>query len=256
MTSFTLKNLSFSFHVARLTKANQVGSIISLFVTAKMSEGHNVMDGKRFPDMLSTIKANSVLLLNHQLPHLVPAFAAIGCNASNVTGGIFSYKSTGRLKAFAAAKPCRSVLPFEPRFLVENSFTLFACLLVAKLPRSIFASIAAFLKCVCRCQPNPVLIALHVRFTAGVQSLSTPKSTSALERAKARFLSAVRSNEIAAPAFFAKQFYSHLTFIANKYGLAIAAIKAGKVFTGIELNQKHFETAVARITAAYKERIA
>jgi DNA methylase len=32
-----------------------------------------------------------------------------------------------------------------------------------------------------------------------------------------------------------------------------AAIRAGKTFTGIEYNQKHFETAVRRVTSAYKE---
>lgn len=32
----------------------------------------------------------------------------------------------------------------------------------------------------------------------------------------------------------------------------VAAIKAGKVFTGIEKNPQHFETAVRRITAAWK----
>lgn len=33
----------------------------------------------------------------------------------------------------------------------------------------------------------------------------------------------------------------------------VAAIKAGKTFTGIEHNPKHFETAVRRISAAYEE---
>lgn len=32
-----------------------------------------------------------------------------------------------------------------------------------------------------------------------------------------------------------------------------AAIRAGKTFTGIEHNEKHFETAVRRVTAAYEE---
>lgn len=36
----------------------------------------------------------------------------------------------------------------------------------------------------------------------------------------------------------------------------VAAIRAGKTFTGIEHNPKHFETAVRRITAAYQERAA
>lgn len=36
----------------------------------------------------------------------------------------------------------------------------------------------------------------------------------------------------------------------------VAAIGAGKIFTGIERNPKHFDTAVARITAAYAERAA
>lgn len=34
----------------------------------------------------------------------------------------------------------------------------------------------------------------------------------------------------------------------------VAAIRAGKIFTGIEHNPKHFETAVARCTAAWQER--
>lgn len=33
----------------------------------------------------------------------------------------------------------------------------------------------------------------------------------------------------------------------------VAAIRAGRIFTGIEHNPQHFETAVARITAAYAE---
>lgn len=33
----------------------------------------------------------------------------------------------------------------------------------------------------------------------------------------------------------------------------VAAIKAGKIFTGIEHNPKHFETAVRRVTAAFNE---
>ena len=33
----------------------------------------------------------------------------------------------------------------------------------------------------------------------------------------------------------------------------VAAIKAGKIFTGIELNPKHFETAVRRIGVTYEE---
>ena len=33
----------------------------------------------------------------------------------------------------------------------------------------------------------------------------------------------------------------------------VAAIKAGKTFTGIEHNPQHFETAVDRISAAYKK---
>lgn len=33
----------------------------------------------------------------------------------------------------------------------------------------------------------------------------------------------------------------------------VAAIKAGKTFVGIELNPKHFKTAVARITAAWEQ---
>lgn len=33
----------------------------------------------------------------------------------------------------------------------------------------------------------------------------------------------------------------------------VAAIKAGKTFTGIEHNPKHFETAIRRITAAYED---
>lgn len=36
----------------------------------------------------------------------------------------------------------------------------------------------------------------------------------------------------------------------------IAAIRAGRIFTGIEHNPRHFETAVRRITAAYEERAA
>lgn len=36
----------------------------------------------------------------------------------------------------------------------------------------------------------------------------------------------------------------------------VAAIRAGRIFTGIEHNPKHFETAVRRITAAYRERAA
>ena len=35
----------------------------------------------------------------------------------------------------------------------------------------------------------------------------------------------------------------------------VAAIRAGKIFTGIERNPTHFETAIARITAAYQEII-
>jgi DNA methylase len=33
----------------------------------------------------------------------------------------------------------------------------------------------------------------------------------------------------------------------------VAAIRAGKIFTGIEMNEKHFATAIDRITAAYEE---
>lgn len=36
----------------------------------------------------------------------------------------------------------------------------------------------------------------------------------------------------------------------------VAAVRAGRIFTGIEHNPKHFETAVRRITAAYQERAA
>ena len=36
----------------------------------------------------------------------------------------------------------------------------------------------------------------------------------------------------------------------------VAAIRAGRIFTGIEHNPKHFEIAVRRITAAYQERAA
>lgn len=36
----------------------------------------------------------------------------------------------------------------------------------------------------------------------------------------------------------------------------VAAIRAGRIFTGIEHNPKHFETAVRRITAAWQERAA
>lgn len=36
----------------------------------------------------------------------------------------------------------------------------------------------------------------------------------------------------------------------------VAAIRAGKIFTGIEHNPKHFDTAVRRITAAWQERAA
>ncbi len=36
----------------------------------------------------------------------------------------------------------------------------------------------------------------------------------------------------------------------------VAAIRAGRIFTGIEHNQKHFETAVARCAAAWEERRA
>jgi site-specific DNA-methyltransferase (adenine-specific) len=36
----------------------------------------------------------------------------------------------------------------------------------------------------------------------------------------------------------------------------VAAIRAGRIFTGIEHNPKHFETAVRRVTAAYEERHA
>lgn len=34
----------------------------------------------------------------------------------------------------------------------------------------------------------------------------------------------------------------------------VAAIKAGKVFTGIEMNEAHFATAVARVSAAWESR--
>lgn len=36
----------------------------------------------------------------------------------------------------------------------------------------------------------------------------------------------------------------------------VAAIRAGRIFTGIEHNPKHFETAVRRCTAAWQERAA
>jgi site-specific DNA-methyltransferase (adenine-specific) len=36
----------------------------------------------------------------------------------------------------------------------------------------------------------------------------------------------------------------------------VAAIRAGRIFTGIEHNPKHFETAVRRCTAAFEERAA
>lgn len=36
----------------------------------------------------------------------------------------------------------------------------------------------------------------------------------------------------------------------------VAAIRAGRIFTGIEHNPKHFETAVRRCTAAFQERAA
>lgn len=36
----------------------------------------------------------------------------------------------------------------------------------------------------------------------------------------------------------------------------VAAIRAGRIFTGIEHNPKHFETAVRRCTAAWEERAA
>lgn len=36
----------------------------------------------------------------------------------------------------------------------------------------------------------------------------------------------------------------------------VAAVRAGRIFTGIEHNPRHFETAVRRITAAWQERSA
>lgn len=36
----------------------------------------------------------------------------------------------------------------------------------------------------------------------------------------------------------------------------VAAIRAGRIFSGIEKNPKHFATAVARITAAYEAALS
>lgn len=130
MTAFEASWPRFRFHVAGLTQADEIASMVSFLCRCEFPEGSDVIDGQALPDMLAAMRANAVLLSNNLSADLEPSSPSVCFGTAHPEWRLLARPVdtpvfiTTCERAEFAGEPLHSG---PPRLALKSSGTLPAC---------------------------------------------------------------------------------------------------------------------------------
>lgn len=240
-------------HMTRLAKADQVVESVGFLNGFEQPERLDVMHGNAFADNFAARLTSAVISLDYSGPRLQPSFAAIGGNATDPLGGVFSGHAFGYITGMAvlgakALAGLRLILSSNPGLYFKLSAALRACV------RFALDAIHRLRLFACKrvggaSAPVPLIAVLvFVRHLANrhVPFAATCKA------AKTRFARSIRLYLEGCAADLACLGY-HAPIIPQFMGsgtTGVAAVKTGRNFIGIELDKGYYDIAAKRIAEA------
>lgn len=243
-------------HMTRLAKADQVVESVGFLNGFEQPERLDVMHGNAFADNFAARLTSAVISLDYSGPRLQPSFAAIGGNATDPLGGVFSGHAFGYITGMAvlgakASAGLRLILSSNPGLYFKLSAALRACV------RFALDAIHRLRLFACKSVGGvsaPVPLIAVLVFVRHLANRHVPFAATC-KAAKTRFARSIRLYLEGCAADLACLGY-HALIIPHFMGsgtTGVACVQTGRNFIGIEISEQYFNIAVERIRKAQQQ---